>query len=180
MRGGLQEAGRGGAQQARQAAGARRVQVSRGHENMRVTCCNSCSLREHLFYAGIFLSMTFIVILCLVLVNNNNNNSNNPSLSTADHQSGAQLAISATGEENIFKNIKILRKYIIIICTFSGSWCPPLLSPHNGHVHITGNLTGVVTTDNCDKVSSRAFQRQYLVRYFVIFRCITGWQNNLR
>ena len=100
MRGGLQEAGRGGAQQARQAAGARRVQVSRGHENMTVTGCNSCSLREHLFYAGIFLSMTFIVILCLVLVNNNN--SNNPSLSTADHQSGAQLAISATGEENMF------------------------------------------------------------------------------
>ena len=74
-----------------------------GQENMTVTGCNSCSLREHLFYAGIFLSMTFIVILCLVLVNNNNNNnSNNPSLSTADHQSGAQLAISATGEENLF------------------------------------------------------------------------------
>ena len=54
MRGGLQEAGRGGAQQARQAAGARRVQVSRGHENMRVTGCNSVQspgtfvLRRHL------------------------------------------------------------------------------------------------------------------------------------
>ena len=64
-----------------------------------------------MFYAGIFLSMTFIVILCLVLVNNNNNNnSNNPSLSTADHQSGAQLAISATKKEIKKKILRYSKK----------------------------------------------------------------------
>ena len=53
------------------------------------------SLKEHLFYAGIFFSMSLIVIFCFLLVNRDNSSSSSSSLSSAQlsyYDGGIRLA----------------------------------------------------------------------------------------
>ena len=114
------------------------------------------SLKEHLFYAGIFFSMSLIVIFCFLLVNRDNS-------SSSSSLSSAQLSYYDGGKkwhvDNILHklsaNYQMIRQYllylsgefVLIVCTevskclivyFPDDVCPRLSDPYNGRVHLTG------------------------------------------
>ena len=65
------------------------------------------SLKEHLFYAGIFFSMSLIVIFCFLLVNRDNSSSSSSSLSSAQlsYYDGGKRPETKLHVESIFAQI---------------------------------------------------------------------------
>ena len=64
------------------------------------------SLKEHLFYAGIFFSMSLIVIFCFLLVNRDNSSSSSSSLSSAQlsyYDGGIRLACPEYFQQIVWK-----------------------------------------------------------------------------
>jgi len=81
----------------------RRQAVNMLRSLVKILGLTDFSIREHLFYAGIFVSMSIIVILCFVLVNTkttitNSNTSDSNMMLTQQRQSVAQLTIFDSGK----------------------------------------------------------------------------------
>ena len=79
------------------------------------------SVREHVFYGAIFLSMTIIVMFCFLLVNRTQSNTS----SFLPYQGNL-------GKPDIEQDL------LFIFCSSSDHTCTVLVDPYNGKVHQTG------------------------------------------
>ena len=79
------------------------------------------SVREHVFYGAIFLSMTIIVMFCFLLVNRTQSNTS----SFLPYQGNL-------GKPDIEQDL------LFIFCSPSDHTCTVLVDPYNGKVHQTG------------------------------------------
>ena len=83
------------------------------------------SVREHVFYGAIFLSMTIIVMFCFLLVNRTQSNTS----SFLPYQGNL-------GKPDIHGSLGPTR---IIFFSSSDHTCTVLVDPYNGKVHQTGS-----------------------------------------